>query len=135
MRWASGACALLLALVVMAGCASSGAYAPPGRYAANVRYVGYHPSRVVVVRNDSWNRVTVYLLNEAGATTRLGDVESMNQATFAIGEVADDGAAMHFLAHPLAGTSFSSEQFLFPSGGTAVWTIENHAALSNVVVR
>jgi hypothetical protein len=39
------------------------------------------------------------------------------------------------VAHPLAGNSFRSEQFMFPSGGVAVWTIENQSGLSHVSVR
>lgn len=123
-----------LAAVGMAGCASSGGYAPEARYAEAATRVGRSATRRVVVQNHSWDRMTVYLLNEAGATVRLGDVEAMNQAAFPVSGLNDDGAGMHFVAHPLAGTNFSSEGFLFPSGSTATWTIENHYALSSVSV-
>lgn len=127
--------ALGLAAAFVSGCASSGGYSPEARYAESATYAGHQVTRRVVIQNHSWDRVTVYLLNEAGATLRLGEVEAMNQASFPIGHsLSDDGAGMHFVAHPLAGTNFSSEGFLFPTGSTATWTIENHYALSNVQV-
>lgn len=127
--------AVALGLAAMSACASTGAYAPGARYAQSEAYVGQGTRRQVIVENHSWDRVTIYLLTEAGATLRLGDVEAMNRAAFPVGTLSDDGGGMHFVAHPLAGTNFSSEGFLFPNGSTAVWTIENHYALSNVRVR
>ncbi len=127
---------LAVALSVVAGCASQGhgwdlgsryADASGGSVASTVRHV--------LVLNNSWNRITVYIRSEAGAQIRLGDVESMNREVFPVKEMADDGNVTTFVAHPLAGQSFTSEQFMFPDGSTAVWTVENHAALSSVKVR
>ena len=124
-----------VALCVVAGCASSGGYGLNSRYADAAGGSFTSTVRHVMVMNNSWNRITVYLRNAAGALIRLGDVESMNRETFPVKEMADDGAETQFIAHPLAGQSFASEQFLFPNGSTAVWTVENVAPLSSVKVR
>lgn len=135
MRRNGGALVLGMAAVLMSACATSGGYAPQARYADAATHGGRHATRRVVIENHSWDHVTIYLLTESGATLRLGDVEAMNQASFPIAQtLSEDGAGMRFMAHPLAGSNFSSEGFLFPYGSTAVWTIENHYALSNVRV-
>ncbi len=127
---------LAVALSVVAGCATAShgwdldsryADAGAGSVASTVRHV--------LVQNNSWNRITVYIRSEAGALVRLGDVESMNREVFPVKEISDDGNVTTFVAHPLAGQSFTSEQFMFPTGTTAVWTVENHTALSSVKVR
>ena len=70
-------------------------------------------------------------------TRAIGDVGALARTEFPIqrlGFIAD-GRSTFLVAHPLAGQSFRSEQFMFPSGGIAVWTIENQSGLSHVSVR
>lgn len=137
MQLRSGVLAILVAAAFMAGCASTGGFGPNARY-ADAEEGGYgsrNMVRHVLVQNHSWNRVTIYITNDAGAQVRLGDVESMDHGAFPVSQITDDGASMHFVARPLAGQLFRSEGFLFPLGTTAIWTIENHTALSSVKVR
>jgi len=90
----------------------------------------------VVIENNSWDRVTVYI-SRGDQLWRLGDVGALARTEFPIqrlGFIAD-GRSTYLVAHPLAGQQFRSEQFMFPSGGVAVWTIENQSGLSHVSVR
>lgn len=93
-------------------------------------------SASIVVENNSWDRVTVYV-SRGDQLWRLGDVGALGRTEFPIqrfGFLAD-GRSTFLVAHPLAGRSFRSEQFMFPSGGVAVWTIENQSGLSHVSLR
>ena len=123
---------VLLALVGATGtvaCASSGSVG--SRAAASAM-----GSASIVVENNSWDRVTVYV-SRGDQLWRLGDVGALGRTEFPIqrfGFLAD-GRSTFLVAHPLAGRSFRSEQFMFPSGGVAVWTIENQSGLSHVSLR
>jgi hypothetical protein len=93
-------------------------------------------SSAVVIENNSWDRVTVYI-SRGDQLWRLGDVGALAKTEFPVtrlGFIAD-GRSTFLVAHPLAGQQFQSEQFMFPTGGIAVWTIENQSGLSHVSVR
>jgi hypothetical protein len=119
---------LALGATTLSGCASTG--------------VGYRAAAAnaapssVVIENNSWDRVTVYI-SRGDQLWRLGDVGALARTEFPIGRLGfiADGRSAFLVAHPLAGRSFRSEQFMFPSGGVAVWTIENASGLSHVSVR
>ena len=97
--------------------------------------LGNSPSSIVV-ENNSWDRVTVYV-SRGDQLWRLGDVSALAHTEFPVQRLGflADGRSTFLVAHPLAGRSFRSEQFMFPSGGVAVWTIENQSGLSHVSVR
>ena len=120
--------ALSAGTVMLGACASSGAV---GRAAA-----ASEGSAGLVVENNSWNRVTVYI-SRGGQLWRLGEVNALEKLRVSpnrIGFVAD-GRSTFLVAYPLAGDSFRSEPFSFPMGGMAVWTIENQSGLSHVSLR
>ena len=122
----------VLAIVVGAGitgCASSGSVGARAAAAA------VSPS-AVVVENNSWDRVTVYI-SRGDQLWRLGDVGALGRTEFPMHRLGflADGRGTFLVAHPLAGRSFRSEQFMFPTGGVAVWTIENQAGLSHISMR
>ncbi len=90
----------------------------------------------VVVRNYSWDHVTLYLARDGVKAVRLGELEAFSDRTFpipswALTELND----VHLVARQLAGRSFRSESFIFPTGATAVWTIESQPAMSHVMLR
>jgi hypothetical protein len=121
--------AIVMSAATITACASGGGV---GRRAAH-----YDASPTsVVIENNSWDRVTVYI-SRGDQLWRLGDVGALARTEFPVqrlGFIAD-GRSTYLVAHPLAGQSFRSEQFMFPSGGIAVWTIENQSGLSHVSVR
>jgi hypothetical protein len=121
--------AILLAVASVAACASAGGV---GYRAAQA---GVAPGSIVV-ENNSWDRVTVYI-SRGDQLWRLGDVGALARSEFPTQRLGffADGRNTFLVAHPLAGSSFRSESFMFPSGGTAIWTIENQAGLSHVSVR
>ena len=89
----------------------------------------------VVVRNYSWDHVTLYLARR-GRVSRLGESQGLSDCSLPLPRWAHaDLDEIHFVARPLAGPSFRSESFIFPSGATAIWTIANQAAMSFVTVR
>ncbi|HKO15602.1 MAG TPA: hypothetical protein VJU87_05145 [Gemmatimonadaceae bacterium] len=124
----------VIALAASAGllgaCASSGSV---GQRAAAAAAGG---AGDLVVENNSWDRVTVYL-ERGGQLWRVGDVGALDKTRFSMKQLGPlvDGRNTYLVAHPIAGSSFRSESFLFPMGSTAVWTIENQSGLSHVVVR
>jgi hypothetical protein len=122
------AASLIVGAATMSACASSGI----GTRAAQMD----GGASSVVIENNSWDRVTVYI-SRGDQLWRLGDVGALARLEFPVqrlGFIAD-GRSTYLVAHPLAGQSFRSEQFMFPSGGIAVWTIENQSGLSHVSVR
>jgi hypothetical protein len=120
---------MILGAATVTACASNGGV---GTLAAAYEN---SPSSVVI-ENNSWDRVTVYI-SRGDQLWRLGDVGALGHTEFPIQRLGffADGRSTFLVAHPLAGSSFRSEQFMFPSGGVAVWTIENQAGLSHVSVR
>ena len=122
------AASVICVAATMSACASGGV-------GAKAQQFGNAPS-AVVIENNSWDRVTVYI-SRGDQLWRLGDVGALAKTEFPVtrlGFIAD-GRSTFLVAHPLAGQSFKSEQFMFPSGGIAVWTIENQSGLSHVSVR
>jgi len=89
----------------------------------------------VVVCNYSWDHVTLYLARR-GRVWRLGEIDGLSDGSVPLPRWAHtDLDEIHFVARLLAGRSFRSESFSFPSGATAIWTIGNQAAMSYVTVR
>jgi hypothetical protein len=120
---------LLAGASMMAACASAGVGARAQQWEEAA-------ATSIVIENNSWDRVTVYI-SRGEQLWRLGDVGALSHAEFPMqrfGFLAD-GRTTYLVARPLAGQQFRSEQFIFPSGGVATWTIENQAALSHVSVR
>ena len=91
----------------------------------------------VVIENNSWSRVTVYVATQSGQRFRLGDVEGSSRATFAAGRLnrVTGGGGAFLIARPLAGMAFRSETFMPPSSGLVVWTIQNQGAHSYISMR
>jgi hypothetical protein len=125
----------LLVASMIVGAATMSACASGGGVGQRAQQYDNSPNSVVI-ENNSWDRVTVYI-SRGDQLWRLGDVGALGKTEFPIqrlGFIAD-GRSTFLVAHPLAGQSFRSEQFMFPSGGVAVWTIENQSGLSHVSVR
>jgi len=122
------AASLIVGAATMSACASGGVGMRAAQY-------GSAPS-AVVIENNSWDRVTVYI-SRGDQLWRLGDVGALARTEFPVQRLGflADGRSTFLVAHPLAGQSFRSEQFMFPTGGVAVWTIENQSGLSHVSVR
>ena len=122
------AASLIVGAATMSACASGGVGTRAAQY-------GSSPS-AVVIENNSWDRVTVYI-SRGDQLWRLGDVGALARTEFPVQRLGflADGRSTFLVAHPLAGQSFRSEQFMFPTGGVAVWTIENQSGLSHVSVR
>ena len=113
-------------ITLLAACATSGGMEERGMYDP----VG------LLVRNDSWNSVTVYVAR-GGVRWRLGDV-SVSSTEFFPAERLDlagnlDGA--YLVARPLGQPAFRSEPLIFAPGKTLVWTIANQRAHSYLSVR
>jgi len=122
------AASMIVGAATMTACASGGVGTRAAQYSSS-------PS-AVVIENNSWDRVTVYI-SRGDQLWRLGDVGALARTEFPVQRLGflSDGRSTFLVAHPLAGQSFRSEQFMFPTGGVAVWTIENQSGLSHVSVR
>jgi len=122
------AASMIVGAATMTACASGGVGTRAAQY-------GSSPS-AVVIENNSWDRVTVYI-SRGDQLWRLGDVGALARTEFPVQKLGflSDGRSTFLVAHPLAGQSFRSEQFMFPTNGVAVWTIENQSGLSHVSVR
>ena len=122
------AASLIVGAATMSACASGGVGARAAQWSNS-------PS-AVVIENNSWDRVTIYI-SRGDQLWRLGDVGALGRTEFPVQRLGflADGRSTFLVAHPLAGQSFRSEQFMFPTGGVAVWTIENQSGLSHVSLR
>jgi hypothetical protein len=125
-----GILALTVSIAAMSACASG------GNVGARAAAMGDMGLGAVVVQNNSWDRMTIYI-SRNGQLWRLGDVEALARGDFPMSDAGffSEGHNTYLVARPLAGRSFQSETFLFPSGGVATWTIENQTGLSHVSVR
>lgn len=103
-----GAVVPVIALVVLAACASrgaaSGAALSTGDSSAEASGAPSH----VVVHNQSWDRVTVYI-SEGAMVWRLGDVEAKSERTLSVKNFGKAllGRTAHFIGRPLAGAAFA----------------------------
>lgn len=90
----------------------------------------------LVVRNNNWSAMTVYVAGGVGFR-RLGEVEGLSERFFSPNKLGTLTSDMHaiLVARPLAGTPFRSEPLAFAPGRTLVWTIQNQPALSYLTVR
>ena len=122
------AASIIVGAATMTACASGGVGTRAAQFVSS-------PS-AVVIENNSWDRVTVYI-SRGDQLWRLGDVGALGRTEFPVQRLGflADGRSTFLVAHPLAGQSFRSEQFMFPTGGVAIWTIENQSGLSHVSVR
>lgn len=120
---------------LVAGASTITACASGGGIGMRAQQMDQGPTSVVV-ENNSWDRVTVYI-SRGDQLWRLGDVGALSHASFPMQRLGffADGRSTFLVARPLAGQQFRSEQFMFPSGGIATWTIENQSGLSHVSVR
>jgi hypothetical protein len=127
-------CRHLVIASVMAGASTMAACASSG--GVGLRAQQMEAPTGVVIENNSWDRVTVYI-SRGDQLWRLGDVGALSHAQFPMQRLGflADGRTTFLVARPLAGQQFRSEQFMFPSGGIATWTIENQSGLSHVSVR
>ena len=115
--------ALVGGMAALAGCASSGAV--KDRDASRPQPSG------LIVRNNNWNSMTVYLV-QGGTRVRVGEVAGLSQAVFPVSRLSmlAGGSDLFLVGRPLAGTAFRSERLTFPPTGMLVWTIENQPAHS-----
>lgn len=121
--------AILIGAGALTACASAGGVGSRAAVAAR------EPTSIVI-ENNSWDRVTVYI-SRGDQLWRLGDVSALARTEFPVHRMGflADGRSTFLVAHPLAGRSFRSDQFMLISGTVAVWTIENQSGLSHVSVR
>lgn len=126
----SGSFRRLRTLACILGAASLGACASAG----GAGHSAGPTANRVVVQNYSFERLAVYL-SRNGGLWRLGDVESLSDGSFQVPRALMHVDEVHFVARPLGGRPFRSESFAFPTGATAVWTIETQVAMSHVMLR
>lgn len=121
---------------LLAACASGGASAHPEPAAVDNEAETNDGPNHVVVSNQSWNRVTVYI-SQGAAVWRLGDVEAKTDRVLPLKSLARTlVGTVFFVGRPLAGMPFRSDAFeMSPHGGVPIWTIENHDATSFVTIR
>jgi hypothetical protein len=126
----------VIASALLAACASGNAsrHAEPSAESTDVE-ASEGPNHVVV-SNQSWNRVTVYI-SQGSAVWRLGDVEAKSDRSLSLKNLGKSlFGTVYFVGRPLAGTPFRSEAFeMNPRSGVPIWTIDNHAATSFVTIR
>lgn len=126
----------LIVSALLAACASGGASAHPEPAAVDNEAETNDGPNHVVVSNQSWNRVTVYI-SQGSAVWRLGDVEAKSDRSLSLKNLGKSlFGTVYFVGRPLAGTPFRSEAFeMNPRSGVPIWTIDNHAATSFVTIR
>jgi hypothetical protein len=131
---ASGGLRLLRAALILSACTANACTTHRGLGVESVESLPPHRSGEVIVENNSWERVTVYVSRDR-ASWRLGIVEAFTRGRFALvrSGIVADGRQAQLIARPLAGKAFNSDAF--PLSGTVVWTIENQVNLSHISAR
>lgn len=90
----------------------------------------------LVVENQNWADMRVYAV-KSGTRYRLGEVISFTKVTFDLPRhLMAESAELRFLAIPLGGSSsVLSPRVYASSGDQIVWALQNHLALSGMVLR
>jgi len=88
------------------------------------------------VKNYNWSTMHIYVMG-SGQTTSLGQLASMNTATFAVPRSAlASGNSIRLIADPIGSTSaYISEPVLVAPGDRVEWTIQNHLSQSSIMIR
>jgi hypothetical protein len=125
-----GRIAVLAAMVVGTGCASSGG---PGRARSRQAAEAIR----VVVENQNWMDMNVYVQTEAGLRLRVGSVTTGQTQVFVLRSVlAGGGQSLRFIADPVGSTGMSETPLLsMLPGAVAYWRIGNAPSTSSVQVR
>jgi hypothetical protein len=124
----SRAVSLLVSVIVLGGCGAHQAAAPTDRPAVR--------STQVHVTNNNWSDVRVYLVRNT-LRVRLGMVTSASSASFNVpSTLMGPAATVHLEVRPLA----ASQRYVTPplqvtAGQRIDFTVQNHLAISSVIVR
>ncbi len=91
----------------------------------------------LVVENDSWMDMDIYLLNESGARWRVGDVVATRERSFRISPtMLGGGGSFRLVADPVGSQQLSvSDVLVVPQGTVAHFKIGNAAANTFAYVR
>jgi len=114
-RWARGF--LLIATVLLAGCASTGGAFDEGGQLSNIQ---------VTVENNNWSDITVYALLARGTRNRLGFLTTSRTETFRINTERMGSDPRVFLVADAVGSSkvFRTEPLHVRSGDHIYWRIQ-----------
>lgn len=119
---------LAISLVITATCANPIVQ----RSTVPVTTARFVEDGTVVVRNDNWSLMRVYMSTNGNAPVRLGTVETMRREVFKFRVVP--GATYLFTLMPLAGsTGYTTDGVSVDSGDTISLYIANHLPFSTVV--
>jgi hypothetical protein len=89
---------------------------------------------VLEVESHHWNDVVIYLMNGSQAE-RLGTVGgvSSNRFSFPYRHIAS-GGRLRLRAHPIGGTSFTSEDVVVQPGQSVKWILESDLKRSSLAI-
>ena len=125
MKWAS--CAVVAVTLVTTGCASGSAGARRQYDENAVR---------VVVENQNWMDMTVYVQSPGGVKTRIGTVSTGQTQVFRVSASLVTAGGLRLIGDPIGGRELSETDMLaVHAGSTAYWRIGNRPATSFAVVR
>jgi hypothetical protein len=121
---------LLLAGLVVAGCATAG-----GKGASGATSLRDAPV-TLYVRNYNWNTVHVYVMG-GGQTLSLGQLTTMDTATYVIPRsILSADQSVRLIADPSGSVqAYISEPVFVTAGDRVEWTINNALAQSVISVR
>lgn len=125
----TGRLAVLAVALWIAGCASAGARrnADPHGVTQPVR---------IVVQNDNWMDMNVYVQTYSGVRFRIGSVTTGTTRAFTIPSARMGSGAVRLLGDPVGSSEVSATDLLnVQPGSTAYWRIGSRPGTSYAVVR
>ena len=112
-------------LVFSAGCTSTSRLSPPSDAVTTV-----------IVRNNNFNDMNVYIISIGGARTRLGFAPGETTTSLVLPASATSSGSVRIVADPVGGTVVArSGELSVNPGDTIDFTIEQNVALSMATVR
>ena len=91
----------------------------------------------VLVRNDHWADVALYVATPGGLPVRIGTVGGFSEGRIRVNPASfSSSGVVVFIAEPIGSRSgFQSEPVPFPAGSTADLRLGNNLRMSHVFVR
>lgn len=129
MRYRNAVLGAVLAVVVSAtGCGSAGKHTASNEFQAE--------KTVLVVENNNWMDMNVYILRDGGMKSRLGSVPSLGRSKFTLSPaMLGSSGRLRIFADPVGSSvGYTSDPIVVTNGQEVRFKVENNLRMSSFAV-
>lgn len=93
---------------------------------------GQRPTQQILIQNDNWLDVVIFVVTMSGVSQRLGDVRSINQEVFDMPGEFSEGSIIRLLVEPIGSNEyFLTEQIALSSSQVIFLRVSQHLSASS----